>query len=223
MIIAIDGPAGAGKTTVARALARRLGLTHIDTGAMYRAVALKCLRNGVALADVDGVERMARSAEIAFEWSGYGNDAPQRVFLDGEDVTEAIRTPEVSALSSPVSAIPGVRQELVRQQRAMAAAGNVVMEGRDVGTVVLPNADVKVFLTASSEERARRRWRELKQRSIPVELEAVLREIQERDERDSTRANSPLRPAEDAVVIDTDALTADEVTEQIIQLANSRK
>ncbi len=223
MIIAIDGPAGAGKTTVARSLARSLRLTHIDTGAMYRAIALYALRNGVGPEDEPALATLARQAQISFQ---PGDRAPssasetgQRVLLDGEDVTLAIREPAVTRLASPISAISSVRRALVMQQRAMASAGDVVMEGRDIGTVVLPHADVKVFLTASPEVRAQRRLLELRARGVTTDFPTVLREIQERDARDSTRADSPMVPAPDAVVLDTDNLTVEQVTARIAELA----
>ena len=227
MIIAIDGPSGAGKTTVARELARRFNLTHIDTGAMYRAVALACMRDGIGLEDPTRVEEVARSCSVTFVRpavrEGAGCHPVQRVLLNGVDVTEAIRDPEVTALASPVSAIPAVRQALVAQQRAMAAGLDVVMEGRDIGTVVLPHADLKVFLTASPEERARRRYLELRQRGVQVGFEEVLRDIQERDHRDSTRADSPLMRAEDAVLLETDGLDVDGVVNRIATLVEQRR
>ena len=203
LTIAIDGPAGAGKSTVARRLASLLGYTYIDTGAMYRAVAWKAIQEGIPLEDTEGLTRLAQTIQIAF---APGDNGEQRVLVDGEDVTQAIRTPEVSALSSPVSAVSGVRRALVTQQQAMGDGGGVVMEGRDIATVVLPNADVKIFLTASERERARRRWLELSQRGQTISIEEVLQQIRERDARDSSRADSPLRQAHDSIYLDSDGV-----------------
>jgi len=215
VIVAIDGPAGSGKSTVARLLSQALALTYVDTGAMYRAVALACLRAGVPLTDQAQVVDVAQRARIHF-----GGESPnQRVLLDGEDVTEAIRDPDVTRLSSPVSAVSGVRRALVAHQRALAASGGVVMEGRDIGTVVLPEADLKVFLTASIGERARRRRLDLAEKGIEIGAEEVAAQIEERDQRDSTRADSPLRPAADAIIIDTDRLTVADVVARIVDLA----
>jgi cytidylate kinase len=196
VIVAIDGPAGAGKSTVARAVARALGYTYLDSGAMYRAVALARLRGSDDVASLD----------IAID-----NGA---VHLDGEDVTHLIRTPEVSAKASEVAAKPEVRKALVAKQRELLAQGNWVAEGRDIGTVVAPDAQLKVFLTASPEERARRRAAEL---GLPVEQ--VLADQQGRDERDTRREHSPLRAAEDAVEVDTTGLSIDQVVARIAELA----
>ena len=209
--IAIDGPAGAGKTTIAREVARRLGLKYVDTGAMYRAVAWKSLDAGIPLSDEEAIVEMAGKMTIDFR-PGDG-----RIFVDGLDVSEAIRTPEVTRLSSPVSAISGVRRHLVAQQQRLAGGGGVVMEGRDIGSVVLPNAEFKVFLTASVDERARRRFLEMKAKGMDVDIEALKKDIQERDVRDSTRSDSPLTRVPDAVVIDSDKLTIEEVIEEVIR------
>ncbi|MDH7481494.1 MAG: (d)CMP kinase [Armatimonadota bacterium] len=211
--IAIDGPAGAGKTTVAKEVARRLGLRYIDTGAMYRAVAWKSLEEGIPLSDKEAIVEMVAKMKIDFPM-GDGS----RIFVDGKDVSEAIRTPEVTRLSSPVSAISGVRRHLVAQQRRLASGGGVVMEGRDIGSVVLPGAEVKIFLTASVEERARRRYAEMKAAGISVDIETLKREIEERDHRDSTRADSPLTKVPEAVEINTDELTVDQVVERILEI-----
>lgn len=216
LTIAIDGPSGAGKSTVARRVAALLGYTYIDTGAMYRAAALRGLQTGVPLSDEVGTTGLAEAMRLRF-LPGPGDS--QRVLLDGEDVTEAIRTPEVTRLSSPVSAIPGVRRVLQAQQQAMGADGGVVMEGRDIGTVVFPRADMKVFLTASEEERARRRWLERQAAGEPLTLEQVLASQRERDARDSGRADSPLRAAPDAVVLDSTGMTFEQVVERILELA----
>jgi cytidylate kinase len=217
--IAIDGPSGAGKSTTARGLAGRLGYTYIDTGAMYRAVALKGIEAGVGVEDAEGTTGLAESSRITFERDSEG---VQRVLLDGRDVTEAIRSPEATRLTSPVSAIPGVRRVLVAQQRSLGAGGGVVMEGRDIGTIVFPNAELKVFLTASDQERALRRWKELKAKGQDVSVEEVHAQLSERDARDSSRADSPLVAAPDAVMLVSDGLTLDQVISRIADLAASR-
>ena len=202
MIVAIDGPAGAGKSTVARGVARALGFTYLDSGAMYRCVALAVLERGGEPADV------ARAIEV---------EVGERVLLDGRDVTEAIRTPEVSEAASRVAADPGVREALVEKQRELLASGDWVAEGRDIGTVVAPGAELKVFLTASGEERARRRAAEL-----GADPDTVLAEQALRDERDRTREHSPLEPAPGAVELDTTGLSVDEVVERIAGLVRER-
>lgn len=201
-VVTIDGPAAAGKSTTARALAERLGVRVLDTGAFYRAIALKVLREGVVIEDSAAVAALAGQSVIDFA----GSPSRAHVFLDGADVTDAIRTPEVSEAASRVAAIPDVRRLLVAWQRAMAEAGPLVGEGRDLGTVVFPDADVKVFLDADVETRAQRRCRELQARGLAVSLEAVREDLARRDERDRTRADSPLRPADGAVVVDTSGL-----------------
>jgi cytidylate kinase len=215
--IAIDGPAGTGKSTVAKRVAEELGYTFVDTGALYRCVALAALRGGVGLDQHDALGELARRVRIAF---GPLHGGRQQVFLDGEEATGAIRERAVDNLCSPVSAVPAVRAALLDQQRAFAVAGPVVMEGRDIQTVVLPAADVKVFLTASPQVRALRRFRELPAGAATLaEIEANVRE---RDERDSSRALAPLRAAADAVTIDTDTLTIDEVVARVVALARAR-
>jgi cytidylate kinase len=214
--IAIDGPAGAGKTTVACEVARRLGLKYIDTGAMYRAAAWKSLELGIPLEDEDRIVDMVNRLDIRFE----AGDC--RVFADGVDVTKAIRTPEVTRLSSPISAIPGVRKRLVALQQEMGEEGGCVMEGRDIGSVVMPDAEVKVYLTASSEERARRRHAERMESGMQADIESLKEEIDERDLRDSTRAHSPLVRVPDAVEIVTDGLTVEQVIERILALYYER-
>jgi len=215
--IAIDGPAGSGKTTVAREVARRLGYKYVDTGAMYRAVAWESVKRGVSLADEGAIVHIAGSIDIDFD-----EDDDSRILVDGADVSKAIRTPEVTRLSSPVSAIPGVRRYLVARQRDLAGDGGVVMEGRDIGSVVLPDAEVKVFLTASVDERARRRHAEMQAAGTHVDIEALKQEIEERDRRDTTRADSPLVKAPGAVAIDTDGLSAEEVVQQILGLCEKQ-
>jgi len=217
-IIAIDGPAASGKSTVAKIVAERLGYTYIDTGAMYRAVAVKAMEAGIPLEEPDRIVELANRLDIHFRQV----DGEQRIFADGQDVTEAIRTPEAARLSSPVSAIPGVRHRLVELQRRMGEKGGVVMEGRDIGTCVFPDAEVKVFLTASQEERVRRRCRDLAAAGLPADPETVARDLRERDERDSNRGMAPLRQAEDAVLIDTDNLGIEEVVQAIIALHDRR-
>ena len=216
MIVTIDGPAGAGKSSVARALAERLGFQFLDTGATYRAVAWKCLQEGVDIQNAAQAARVASSIQIRLE----GN----RVFVDNIDVTEAIRSPEVSSAASVVAAHEGVRTKLVDLQRRLAAGRNIVTEGRDQGTVVFPNAECKFFLTASAEERARRRLRDLQKAGhSESSFKQVLADIQERDARDAQRAVSPLRPAPDAVVVDTTHLTQQQVIEQLWQHVKNKQ
>ncbi len=209
-VVAIDGPAGCGKSTVAQMLARRLGYVYVDSGAMYRAVAFWASQAALDV-EQDTEEIGNLSGELSFEFQQVGDE--QHLFADDEDVEEAIRSVEVSNLSSPVSAIPQVREHLVAAQRQMAAQGGVIMEGRDIGTVVLPDADLKVFLTATAGERARRRWRQLQEQGIIEDYEQVLRDQLERDKRDSSRAVAPLRPAEDARELVTDELTIQQVVD----------
>jgi cytidylate kinase len=210
-VIAIDGPAGAGKSTIARRLAARLGYTYIDTGAMYRAVALWAQRQNVSLDDAHRLGQLAAAAEIELKF-------PDRVSLNGEDVTEAIRTPEASAAASKVAAIGSVRAELVRKQQQMSEVRNVVMEGRDIGTVVFPDARVKVFLDADPMERVRRRSGDLPE----VTAADLAEQLAERDARDRQRTESPLVQAPDAVYIDSSGLSADEVEEAILRVVRAR-
>lgn len=212
--IAIDGPAGAGKSTVAKAVAERLGYTFVDTGAMYRCVALAALRAGLTLDQPEAIGALAESCAIRF---GELRDGRQQVWLDGEEVTDAIRSRPVHDIVSPVSAIPAVREALLHQQRAFAEAGPVVMEGRDIQTVVLPEAPVKVYLDASVAERARRRHAELP--AGTASPDEVAANITDRDARDSSRANAPLRPADEAEVIDTDGLRIEDVVARVLALA----
>ncbi|MCS7252600.1 MAG: (d)CMP kinase [Armatimonadota bacterium] len=218
-VVAIDGPAGAGKSTVAKLLARHLGWLHIDTGAMYRAVALKALRMKVPLDDEGALATIASSVRIEFSNSP---DGIQRVLLDGEDVTEAIRTPDVDEAVSVVSAHSAVRRIMQGLQRKLVEGVHAIAEGRDMQTVVFPDAELKIFLTASLEERAKRRWLELKSRGYDVTLEEELKRTEERDRLDATRVDSPLAMASDAVVIDTTHMTPQEVVEHIIALIAQR-
>ena len=198
--VAIDGPSGAGKSTLARALAKELGFVYVDTGAIYRSVGYFARRRGVEPGDAAAVEALL--PEIRLEML-YGEDGLQHMILNGQDVTEEIRLPEISMHASKVSAIPAVRAFLLEMQRGMARTHSVIMDGRDIGTGVLPEADVKLFLTASAEDRARRRFLELEERGTPEPYEKLLEEMRERDRNDASRAAAPLRAAEDAVVLDT--------------------
>lgn len=215
MIIAIDGPSGVGKGTVARALAAALGLRHIDTGGMYRAVAWRGLELGLDLDDEAAVLDLATVADIRVHGS--------EIAIDGTDVSEAIRTPEIDRAVTKVARLSRVREQLVRRQRAMALSGGVVMEGRDIGTVVLPDADMKIYLDASPEERARRRANDPVHTAAKTQaLADISQAMQRRDESDRTRAASPLTVAPDAVVIDTTAISAAEVTERVLAIVRAR-
>ena len=219
MIIAIDGPSGAGKSSVSKLVATELGFACLDTGAMYRSVAWQAVHDGVALDDNEALGKLARTYDIEFEHEP-GNPSPIGVFVGGNDVTLAIRTLEIDRAVSPVSAAPAVREALVAQQQRIGRAGNYVVEGRDIGTVVFPDAEVKVFLTASDEARARRRVLQNEQRGVgSTDFEEVLADIIRRDTADSTRATSPLKPADDAVHIDSSDMTIEEVVEAICDLA----
>lgn len=217
--IAIDGPSGAGKSTLARAVAKELNFLYVDTGAIYRTVGYCAWQSGVDAADTAAV--IALLPEIRVEMA-YGDDGLQRMYLNGRDVTDAIRLPEVSMYASRVSAIPEVRAFLMDMQRDMAAKGNVIMDGRDIGTVVLPQARVKIFLTASDEDRAMRRWKELQRRGTPRDFNELLEEIRLRDHNDRSRAAAPLRPAEDAVTLDTTGNTFEQSRKQILDIIRER-
>lgn len=217
MIIAIDGPVGAGKSTVARLLAKKLGFTHLDTGAIYRAITVAVIRRGVEVGRTDEVALAARESEIRF---GLGGDS---VFLNGEDVSREIRTPMVDGLVPDVAKIPEVRAEVVKKQRAIAAEGGVVAEGRDIGSVVFPDADLKFYLDAAPEERGRRRYRELRGRGVACSLPEIIAEVKERDRKDLTREHSPLQKADDAVLVDTTGKPIEAVVQEILNQVNAKK
>ena len=217
--IAIDGPAGAGKSTIAKQVARRENLIYIDTGAMYRAMSLLMLQNGIPLNDAEKIGQEFSPAQIDISYE----NGDQAVFLNGENVDAFLREERVGNAASAVSAVPRVRERLVQLQRELAESADVVMDGRDIGTVVLPDADLKIFLTASSRVRAERRYRELQEKGIEADLKTIQRDIEERDHRDMTRETSPLRQAEDAVVIDSSMMTVDEVIQNILDLIQSRR
>ena len=205
--VAIDGPSGAGKSTLARAAAARFGFIYVDTGAIYRTVGLAAARAGLPLGAEEGVLALLPELDIRF---GYAEDGAQHMYLNGEDVSGLIRTPEISMRASEVSAMPEVRAFLLEMQRGMARSHSVVMDGRDIGTVVLPDAGLKIFLSASAECRAQRRWRQLQEKGIQEPYADVLRELEQRDYDDTHRAVAPLKAAADAVCIDTSDLTLDE-------------
>ena len=217
--IAIDGPAGAGKSTIAKQVARRENLIYIDTGAMYRAMSLLMLQNGIPLNDAEKIGQECSRAQIDISYE----NGEQAVFLNGENVDAFLREERVGNAASAVSAVPRVRERLVQLQRELAESADVVLDGRDIGTVVLPDADLKIFLTASSRVRAERRYRELQEKGIEADLKTIQRDIEERDHRDMTRETSPLRQAEDAVVIDSSMMTVDEVIQNILNLIQSRR
>ena len=214
MIIAIDGPAGTGKGTIADLLAKKLGYTYIDTGAMYRCITLKMLNNNIPLNDIEKINELLESTSI--EFMNISNK--QHVFLDDEDVTEDIRTPRVNEAVSPTSAIVEIRKKLVEMQRELGENQNVVMEGRDITTVVFPNADVKIYLTASPEIRAKRRYDEMIKKGISITYEDTLKSITERDNIDMNKPVGALKIADDAIVIDSSNLTIDEVYEKIHEI-----
>jgi cytidylate kinase len=217
IVVAIDGPAGAGKSTIARRIASRMGFLYIDTGAMYRAVALWARRAGVGLEDHLNLEQLARAAEIELRSN------PSGVLLNGEDITELIRNAEISQAASKASAIPGVRRALVEKQRAMGEVTSIVMEGRDIGTVVFPDAEVKIFLDAAPEIRAQRRLDELKAKGPTDQtLDSVLKDITERDTRDRSRSEAPLMQAPDAEYVDSTRHSIEQVEERILALVRAR-
>lgn len=213
-MVAIDGPAGAGKSTIAQRLAGRLGFTYIDTGAMYRAVALWALRQNIDPGDMHRIEQLALAAEIEL--------APGRIRLNGEDETDAIRKPEVSIGASRVAVVPGVRRAMVAKQRGIAERTSVVMEGRDIGTVVFPNADVKIFLDADPEERVHRRLLEMRAKGDLIPESELAEQMKERDRRDTSRADSPLAQAPDAIYVDSTKLSIEEVEDKVLKIVRAR-
>lgn len=210
--IAIDGPAGAGKSTIAKLIARRLNILYLDTGAMYRAIALKCIENNIAIKDREAIEDLLESTELQVIFI----DNRQRIVLDGRDISDKIRTTEVSSAASSVAIMPEVRKKLMDIQRDIASKSSVVMDGRDIGTHVLPNADIKIFLTASLEERARRRHAECADKGEDRTLEDIKKEIENRDRCDSTREFAPLKMADDALLVDTTGRSIEQVANIII-------
>jgi len=219
LVVAIDGPSGAGKSTVARQLAERLGYLYIDTGAMFRAVALTVKRSNISLEDEDALATLCRDLEITF----VRHEGAYRVFANGEDVSEAIRTPEISLLTSRVSMKKVVREVLLHEQRRMGRAGNVVLEGRDIGSVVFPQADVKFFLSASAEERGKRRFLELEAKGEKVTLENTIAEVIARDAQDEQREHAPLCMAEDALPIDSDGISVEEVLRRMENVVRQKE
>ena len=215
MKIAVDGPAGAGKSTIARLVARHLGLRYVDTGAMYRAVTLAALRQGVDMSDEDALLRVATSMDLNIVFQGEKGNV---IYLDGEDVTALIREPDVTAHVSTVSTHKKVRDFIVALQDQIGKQGSVVMDGRDIGTVVMPDADWKIFLQATVEERAKRRQREMERRGVQVDMGDLQEQIRKRDYLDSTRENSPLKKAVDAIEIDTTSLDVAEVVQKVLDL-----
>jgi cytidylate kinase len=216
--IAIDGPAASGKSTTAQRVAKELGYTYIDSGAMYRAVTLAALENGIPVTDTQKVGQLAANLQIEF----VPNGEKPRIFLNGKDVSDTIRQPVVTQHINPVAANPIVREILVARQREMGQQGGVVMDGRDIGTVVFPDAELKIFMSASAEERARRRVKEFGERGEQIDFDAVLREIRQRDAADENRNVGPLRKADDAIEIDTTNLSIDEQVKKIVRLAREK-
>ena len=218
MIIAIDGPAGSGKSTIAKLLAKKLGFTYIDTGAMYRAVALKIKRLGINPDDKNAVINVLETTDIKLK-----SNEEIKIFLDGENVSSLIRTEEIGKIASKIARYPEVRKILVNMQRKIGEkAKNAVIEGRDTGTVIFPDAEIKIFMTAKPEVRAERRFKELKEKGLNVSYEKILKEIIERDKLDTTRKDSPLKPAEDAIIIDTSDKSLDDVFREVLAIVRNR-
>ena len=216
--VALDGPAGAGKSTVAKAVAKNLEILYVDTGALYRSLALFAINNNVSCSNEENVLKILDKANVELKYV----DKVQRVFLNGEDVSEKIRTPEISMGASDISAIPAVRQFLLDLQRKIAKENSVIMDGRDIGTVILPDAEVKIFITASAEIRAKRRYDELIEKGQDVVYEDVLKDVIERDYNDSHRKIAPLKQADDAVLLDTSSLSLDESIDAVIEIINNK-
>ena len=212
--IAIDGPAGAGKSTIAKKIAKELGYVYVDTGAMYRALAIHFLKHGLKPEDTEGSKKACKNAVVTLQYE----DGVQQVYLNGENVTAMLRQEEVGNMASVSSAIPEVRAQLLELQRDLAKEQDVVMDGRDIGTNILPNADVKVYLTASVEERARRRYKELQEKGVACNLDEIAHDIEERDTRDMNREIAPLKQAEDATFVDSSDMSIEEVVEAIVNL-----
>lgn len=217
--VAVDGPSGAGKSTLSKAVAGELGILYVDTGAIYRTIGYYVFEKGIDPKDAPAVNAILPELDIQMR---YGDDGLQRMYLNGQDVTTQIRLPQISMYASAVSAIPEVREFLLEMQRELARRSSVIMDGRDIGTVVLPDADVKIFLTAEAEVRAQRRAKELAERGTPTPFEEVLRDIQQRDYNDSHRAAAPLRQAEDAVLVDTSELTFTESQQKLTEIIKGR-
>ena len=217
-IIAIDGPAASGKSTTAQLLAEKLGYVYIDTGAMYRACALKAKKMGIDINDEESIRELLDDIDIRIE----NHNSKNRIYLDGEDVSEDIRADDISALASAISAIPAVRYKMVELQRKMGEKGGVILDGRDIGTFVFPTAEVKFFLTANPEVRAKRRWLELQQKGINKDFSEVLADLVKRDNNDSQRALAPLKKADDAIEVDTSNMTIEEQTDYLYQIIRSR-
>ncbi len=215
--IAIDGPGAVGKTTIGRLLAQRLGFLLVDTGNMYRALTAMALGKGISADDEEALEQLAQETDIRFTSGKSGSKSREKVIVGGRDLTENVKRPEVDLNVSSVAKHPGVRKAMVAQQRRLASEGEIIMVGRDIGTVVIPDAKLKVFLTASVEERARRRYLELSERGYSEDYAAILKSLEDRDRIDSERDVSPLRPAEDAKLIDTDSITPQQVVDRILE------
>lgn len=217
-VVAIDGPAGSGKGTIAKLIGKKLNLTYIDTGAMFRCIALQMKRNNITIDEESRIQNILDNSKIELKIE---NDEV-KVYLNGEDVSEKIRTEEISNFVSPISTVQIIRDKLLEMQRKMAESSNIIMEGRDIGTVVFPNADVKIFLSATAEERARRRVKQYLDKGIKAEYETVLEDIKIRDQRDSTRAVAPLKKAEDAILVDSTNMTISEVVDSIVNIINEK-